>query len=139
MEFSPNNSIDTNLNKISKTFKSFPIVLKPYEGLGSKGVQIINNKIDLKKALHECVYFQKIHPSMGSKFLVQEYISGEEGFVNFYSFNGKHLVTDAWMYNKRLVNGHSLDFECVLTMKMSPALNNAISYCKKVLDAIGYK
>jgi biotin carboxylase len=131
--------VNKTLTKILEKIKTFPIVLKPYEGAGSIGVQIINNKKDLSIALNECLKLQKDKPTMSNKFLAQEYIDGEEGFLDFYSFNGKHLLTDSWMYKKRLVNGHSLDFECLLTMKMSPTLNNAMCYCKKVLDAIGYK
>jgi biotin carboxylase len=93
--FSPKDDINKTTTKILKIFNSFPLVIKPYQGEGSIGVKIIKNKGDLKTALNDCAKFCKINPSMSEKFLVQEYIGGTEGFLNFYSFNGKHLLSDA--------------------------------------------
>jgi hypothetical protein len=139
MDFSPKDSIKTNLTKILKTIKSFPIVLKPYEGAGSVGIQIVNNEKDLTNALQECSKIQKLNPTMSVKFLAQEYIDGEEGFLDFYSFNGKHLLTDAWIYNKQRVGNKTLYIGLVLNMKKTPLLAKAEAYCRKILDAIGYK
>ncbi|MDR2830193.1 MAG: ATP-grasp domain-containing protein [Methanobrevibacter sp.] len=139
MEFYLNTSAIDISNKILNTIKTFPIVLKPYEGSGSRGVQIISSKKDLVEALNDCLKFKEINPIMSNKFLAQEYIDGEEGFLDFYSFNGKHLLTDAWMYTKQIFSGINLAFKTTLIMKNTPLLAKATAYCKKVLDAIGYK
>jgi biotin carboxylase len=114
-------------------------VLKPYEGVGSRGVQIINNKTELIAALNQCEEFQKINPAMSKKFLIQEYIDGNEGYLDFYSMNGKHLLTDSWMYVKQISSGNNLGFYDILLMKKNTLLAKSETYCKKVLDVIGYK
>ncbi|MDR2830187.1 MAG: ATP-grasp domain-containing protein [Methanobrevibacter sp.] len=139
LEFLPNNPVNKTLTNILKIFKSFPIVLKPYEGVGSRGVQIINNKTELIAALNQCEEFQKINPAMSKKFLIQEYIDGNEGYLDFYSMNGKHLLTDSWMYVKQISSGNNLGFYDILLMKKNTLLAKSETYCKKVLDVIGYK
>jgi biotin carboxylase len=110
IDFSLKDQIKTTINKISKSIKTFPVVLKPFEGYGSIGVQIINNKNEFEKILKGYATFQKTHSSMSNEFLAQEYIDGEEGYLDFYSFNGKHLLSDAWMYKKHQVGNNNLGF-----------------------------
>jgi glutathione synthase/RimK-type ligase-like ATP-grasp enzyme len=94
-EFSLKSPIKVIINSVSKLIKTYPIVLKPFVGYGGVGVQIISNKNEFEKTLKEYAVFQKTHPTMSAKFLAQEYIDGEEGYLDFYSINGKHLFTDA--------------------------------------------
>jgi biotin carboxylase len=138
-EFSLKSPIKATISRISKLIKTYPIVLKPFEGYGGVGVQIINHKNEFEKALKEYATFQKTNPTMSAKFLAQEYINGEEGYLDFESFNGKHLLTDAWMYEKLQTVNRTLHKDLFLIMKNTPLLAKATAYCKKVLDAIGYK
>jgi biotin carboxylase len=139
VEFSLKSPTKEIISRVSKLIKTYPIVLKPFEGYGSVGVQIINDKNEFEKSLKEYAVFQKTHPTMAAKFLAQEYIDGEEGFLDFYSINGKHLFTDAWMYHKLRIANSTFHNDGYLIMKKTPQLVKAETYCKKVLDAIGFK
>lgn len=61
---------------------SFPVILKPKEGIGSKGVKIINNLEELERQL-----------PLDESFLIQEYIEGVEYSIDSISdAHGKFLA-----------------------------------------------
>ncbi|MET2984894.1 ATP-grasp domain-containing protein [Aureibaculum conchae] len=66
---------------------NYPIIIKPVDRSGSKGITVLNTKSNLSKAID---YALKV--SFIKKVIVEEFISGEEISVEGISFNGKHKI-----------------------------------------------
>lgn len=70
----------------------FPIIVKPDDGGGSKGVSFVNSKDELLKA-----YRYSTDNSRSKKVIAEEYVEGEEVSVEYISYKGQHhflAITD---------------------------------------------
>ena len=89
-----------NLENTLKDF-NFPIVLKPlYNSIASCGISICHNLHDVYRhvnAENYDVYGKKI-----KYYFAQEFIVGDEYFIDTTSFNGKHVITCVCKHNKEL-------------------------------------
>lgn len=64
---------------------SFPVIIKPVDSSGSKGVTIAKRKSELSKAVHHAK-----QNSISGKYIIEEFIEGKEISVETISHNGKH-------------------------------------------------
>jgi biotin carboxylase len=113
------------------------MVIKPCGGAAGYGVYITKNDNMLKKYLNEISSVNFINEDEG--FCVQEYASGKEMFLNFCTMNGKHILTDAWTYEKIEYGAKTLHCKAKTSMKMTPMLQKCKEYCIKILNLIKYK
>lgn len=89
-----------HLSKISLEELKYPFVLKPAVGFLSLGVHTVHNDEDWKLTLaqleHEMQLAQKFYPEAvvnTSKFIIEEYIQGEEYAVDaYYDKNGNPVI-----------------------------------------------
>ena len=89
-----------HLSKISLEELKYPFVLKPAVGFLSLGVHTVHNDEDWKLTLaqleHEMQLAQKFYPEAAvytSKFIIEEYIQGEEYAVDaYYDKNGNPVI-----------------------------------------------
>lgn len=65
----------------------YPLIVKPRDNSGSRGVMLCNNKQELKSALNEASHYTK-----KSTFLVEEFIEGQE-----YSVEALHFNAESWV------------------------------------------
>lgn len=72
--------------EISKTF-SFPVIVKPTDRSGSRGVEKVLNLEDLQLAIDRAC-----HESFQKKAVIEEFVEGREISVESISFKGKHYV-----------------------------------------------
>lgn len=72
----------TNLDKI---FFTFPIIIKPTDRSGSRGVFKLNSLSGIKEAINSA-----ISTSFEKAALIEEYIDGQEYSVEFISYHGIH-------------------------------------------------
>jgi hypothetical protein len=78
------------LNNLDYTAIPYPVILKPSVGFHSVGVYALFNEKDFKKALADLVSITKdrmdLFPEsvIGAKFLLEEYIQGEEFAIDAY-------------------------------------------------------
>lgn len=63
----------------------FPVIVKPTDRSGSRGITKVYNSIDLEKAIERAK-----EQSFENKVLVEEFVDGEEYSVEFISYKGKH-------------------------------------------------
>lgn len=69
-----------------------PIIVKPVDGGGSKGVTLVESEAELQKAINYALSFSKL-----KKVIIEEYIEGDEVSVEYISYQGKHYflsITD---------------------------------------------
>ena len=63
----------------------FPVIVKPTDRSGSRGVTKVYEKDDLEKAIEKAIYY-----SFEKKAIVEEYIDGDEFSCECISYHGKH-------------------------------------------------
>lgn len=86
---------------------SFPIIIKPVDSSGSKGVTVVNNVKDIQKAI-ECA----LEKSRSKKFIIEEYIEPV----------GKQLHGDGFVQNGKVVFLHLGDHH------FDSTINNLVPY-----------
>jgi len=114
---------------------TFPFVIKPSVGFFSIGVHIVNNEEDCHNAKNELhpEKLKSIFPENvlnTSKFIIEEFISGEEYAIDYYHDNNGNVVllnvlhhvfssgTDTsdrvYSTSKEIIGKHKADFESFL-------------------------
>lgn len=73
---------DIDLNQIN--FK-YPVIVKPTDRSGSRGINKVYNISDMKKAVKEA-----IEVSFNKEALIEQFVEGREFSVEYISENGKH-------------------------------------------------
>lgn len=119
----------TELQQFIK-LNSYPVIIKPVDGLASKGIYIIHNDLEAKESFEK---FKAEYPQF--KIIVEEFILGPEFSVETYSHNGKHkiiTVTEKLKDEKSFVElGH------IIPARISSDDNESIrAKVMKVLEAL---
>lgn len=75
----------TDLEQLADIYKdiNIPVIVKPCDGSGSRGIQKISNKLDLKQACKEALEY-----SLSKKVLIEPFIEGREYGVEAFVENG---------------------------------------------------
>ncbi len=72
--------------------------------------------------------------------LIQEYIGGTEYIVDTLSCDGKHMITDIWVYAKIRSEDGTLAYDYAKLIKdLEPGHTDMVQYVYKVLDAVDMK
>ena len=79
--------LDINYNTNDLTDFKYPIIVKPVDRSGSKGITVLKTSEGLDKAIKHA-----LKESFSKRVIVEEFINGEEISVEGISFNGKHSV-----------------------------------------------
>lgn len=83
---SPRSVLVEPMTDISKLNLQFPVIVKPTDRSGSRGVSKIMQQADLTDALK--LAFSK---SLEKKALIEEFVEGKEYSVEYISYQGKHM------------------------------------------------
>lgn len=114
------------------------VVVKPVESAGSEDVRICTTNEEIERAHHAIVGKVNMLGLMNEESIVQEYLEGNEYFVNSVSLNGKHVVCDMWTHNKRPLNGFDFVYDrAELCAMADPMEQEIIAYNQRALDALG--
>ncbi len=109
--------IEKLLNKTS-----FPIIAKPRNGKGSKGIFVINSKNELDKLI----------PELGN-YVVQEMLGNDEDEYTVATYtNNCGIFQDAIILKRRLQNGNTIYAETIFNQDI-------YEECKKITRALGIK
>lgn len=121
--------VDINTDYTSFQNISFPVMVKPCDGSGSRGAQRVDSFDELKKACFEAISFSKI-----GKALIETFIEGKEYGAESIVVNGEiHVlaIMQKWMTNPPLYAelGHALpnDLSSDINLKAISCVKNAIS------------
>lgn len=66
---------------------NFPIISKPVDSSGSKGVQIVGEKKDVENSVKEALQY-----GLSKEVILEEFIVGKEISVETISYNGEHTI-----------------------------------------------
>jgi biotin carboxylase len=88
------NKINTPVGKKVKEYNQkdfshcrFPLIVKPADRSGSRGINKVNNLLDLKKCIEIA-----LKESFNEEAIVEEYIEGTEVSVESISWKGEHFI-----------------------------------------------
>ncbi|RSM50827.1 ATP-grasp domain-containing protein [Amycolatopsis balhimycina DSM 5908] len=116
---------------------TWPVVLKPPASAGSDNVRICGS-VDEVRAGHAAILAATTrYGSRNETVLAQEYLHGDEYFVNTVSRDGAHHVVEVWRYHKRALDGgHWMyDYEQPVPLD-EPRLSDLAGYTLDVLNAL---
>ncbi len=123
-----------------KKYELDTCVLKFAESAATVGLKICNS---LDDALDHYRYMKTITTDFGEKdapILIQEYIGGTEYIVDTLSCDGRHMLTDVWVYSKVRSDDGTLAYDYAKLIKeLEPGHSDMIRYVYKVLDAVDMK
>lgn len=121
--------------EFQRSVDRWPIVVKPTEGAGSKGVFFVYNDAELVQG---CV--EVFHGGDG-QVLLEEFIGGNELVVNGIVDAGQNmLVTDVWFYDKRESHGiPNLYYETIKVNTYDPVFWSLAHYAGEVVECLGVR
>lgn len=93
-------SSEEEATEFQRSLGTWPVVVKPSEGAGSKSVFFAHDLDQLVRGCHD------VFQAGAGEVLLEEYVGGNEYVVNGIVDAGQGvLVTDVWAYDKRPANG----------------------------------
>ena len=115
-------------------------VMKFSESAGTVGLKICSS-IDEAKAHYKAMAdIPTIKNEADPEMLIQEYIGGTEYIVDTLSCDGRHMLTDVWVYNKVRAEDGTLAYDSIKLIKdLEPGHSEMIRYAYSVLDAVDLK
>lgn len=131
-------------SQLDKLDFTYPCFIKPVSGVASIGAQKIADYSsltayfkeydldNLKKKLHVFSSNENL-----SKFIISEYIEGNEYIVDSYSQNGMHYISSVYKYNKKIINDIPMYRSLEIIYPTSSQWNELIDYIKQCLTVLG--
>lgn len=113
----------------------WPIVVKPTEGAGSRGVFFAQN---IEEILEYC---KDVFGTGQGDILLEEYIGGDEFVVNgITNAQGDVLITDVWIYDKRESHGiPNLYYQTIKVNRSEPFFEPLAYYAGEVIETLGLR
>lgn len=114
---------------------SWPVVVKPAEGAGSRGVFFVHSLDELVEA------GRQVFAQGAGEILLEEYVGGREYVVNGVTdHTGRMLVTDVWAYDKRDVGPHrNLYFQTIKVSSYDPVWYPLAVYATQAIHGLGLR
>ena len=131
---------DDDIRRFWKDHDLDKCVIKYSETAGTDGLKICSACEDAIAHYNVIKNRPNHYGKMGVDLLIQEYIGGTEYIVNSISCEGKHMITDIWVYNKVQAEDGTLAYDYVKLVKnLGPGHTDLVQYAYKVLDAVEMK
>ena len=121
----------------AETTVGYPIVLKPVASSGTDNVVACSSPEQVRAAHEKIMSSVDRHGKANTVVLAQEFLAGDEHFVNTVSRDGRHHTVEIWRYYKRRIpGGHIIyDYDEPLSPD-DPDAKRVESYTHQVLDAL---
>lgn len=123
---------------VQKEEVAYPLIVKPPTSAGMEGVYLCRNRQEIERAFAQTLGSTNILKRMNDELLVQEFIQGTEYAINAVTVSGRHFVTDAWVYKKRILDGTRFIYESITLCDLSQLPTGLLEYHQKTLDALGF-
>jgi len=83
-----------------KQWNKWPIIVKPAESGGTDGVFWCHNAEDCRTAFDTECHKMNVNGVVNNKLLCQEFLDGPEYVIDAVSYEGQHVVSGMWVYEK---------------------------------------
>ncbi len=131
---------EDDIRKFWKDNELEKCVMKYAESAATVGLKICSSPEEAIE--HYRVMLESV-TGFGNKstdILIQEYIGGTEYIVDTLSCDGKHMITDIWVYAKIRSDDGTLAYDYAKLVKdLEPGHTDMVQYVYKVLDAVEMK
>lgn len=115
----------------------WPVVLKPLASAGTDHVMFCDTEDELRAAHAAILASTDRYGSRNGAVLGQQFLDGDEHFVNTVSRDGVHHVVEVWRYQKRTVaGGHTIYDHEYPVPPDDPSVGPLTEYTLAVLDAL---
>ncbi|MFE3328120.1 ATP-grasp domain-containing protein [Streptomyces sp. NPDC059176] len=123
--------------KWAETTAGYPVVLKPVSSCGTDNV-VACSSADQVRAVHEKIMTTPDrHGLPNTVVLAQEFLDGDEYFVNTVSRDGKHHTVEVWRYYKTRLPGGNIIYDYNEPLAPDdPVAKKVEAYAHQVLDAL---
>ena len=112
-------------------------VLKFAESAATIGLKICSSLQDALDHYKLMLETPTANGEVNAEVLIQEFIGGTEYIVNTLSCDGKHMVTDMWVYSKVRSETGTLAYDYAKLIKdLEPGHTEMVQYVYDVLDAV---
>lgn len=120
----------------TETHNNFPVIIKPVESAGVKGVFKCSSFNDVERAFDEVMNSSSYYESPNAVVLVQSFSAGREYIIDSVSLRGNHHLTSIWAVNRDKGSSPFLDY--METVDHShPDFNELRNYAFSALTALG--
>ncbi len=131
-------STPTQLTAACIELGEWPLVVKPLNSADTQDVIICENDNHAQAALAIIIGKVNDNEQLNESALVETFVDGVEYVVNTVSLDGRHLITDMWVYDKRVVLGST---RVCLRVRLLPTDGDVqrllAEYIGPALDALG--
>jgi biotin carboxylase len=115
----------------------FPIVLKPVASAGTDNVVCCSDEAQVRAAHQRIMTATDRYGRPNPTVLAQEFLDGDEYFVNTVSRDGEHRTAEVWRYHKRRLPGGNIIFDHHVPVDPAdPRTLTVERYTRQVLDAL---
>ncbi|MEU4166609.1 ATP-grasp domain-containing protein [Streptomyces sp. NPDC026665] len=123
--------------KWADTTAGYPVVLKPVASSGTDNV-VACSSADQVRAVHEQIMSSTDrHAKPNTVVLAQEFLDGDEYFVNTVSHDGRHHTVEIWRYFKTRLPGGNIIYDYNEPLAPDdPQAKRLEAYTHQVLDAL---
>lgn len=116
---------------------SWPVVLKPLASAGTDNVRICHSAEQVAREHAAIMASADRYGARNETVLVQEFLHGDEYFVNTVSRDGVHHLVEVWRYHKRAIAGGRWMYDHEEPVRLeSPGVAGLVDYALAVLDAL---
>jgi biotin carboxylase len=115
----------------------WPVVLKPVASAGMDNVHFCHSAGDIRAAHASILAATDRYGQRNVTVLAQEYLAGDEYFVNTVSRGGRHHVVEIWRYHKHQIDSTRamVSYEHPVSSD-DPTTRRIGAYALEVLDAL---
>jgi len=116
------------------------LVIKPPKSASTDGVTRVPRGDGWRQVFQAMLGRPNRLAIINDRLVVQEYVTGTEYVVDTFSYEGIHTVTDVCQYHKVDNGPYMAVYESMEWLSpATPGLDDAISYARCVLDAVGMR
>jgi biotin carboxylase len=117
--------------------KGYPVVAKPPEGLGTKGVRVCRERRELETAFHYIMSLPGLYHGGRRRVLVEEYLDGDEYFMNFLHCGGLRRLICFARYEKIQTEDSAGIYKNIYSLPLdSPEVEALATYVRRVNEAL---
>lgn len=110
----------------------YPLFAKPVNGIASLGAFMASSYNELIAILDKQP--RKVYLQTVNEYMFQEYLSGEEIFIDSFSLDGEHFISGVYRYFKENQNGTPV-YRYIEVVNEAEKILPAIKFVKNALDA----
>lgn len=121
----------------AETESGWPVVLKPVASAGTDNVVVCSGPDEVREVHRRIMASTDRYGQANAVVLAQEFLAGDEYFINTVSRDGRHHTAEIWRYYKRaLPDGHVIFDYHEPQSPDDPDAQRVERYTHQVLDAL---